>query len=67
VTRAENVVSSKLEMSSPTPRRLRVGVVLVAAASGLSTVARTIAEAVAAAAFIGMGCEVLRGPGHVRG
>lgn len=46
---------------------LVVGVVLVAAASGLSTVARTIAEAVPAAAFIGMGSALLRGSGHVRG
>jgi hypothetical protein len=45
---------------------LAVGVILVAAASGLSTVARTVAEAVPAAAFIGMGSALLRGPGHVR-
>ncbi|MCU1613640.1 MAG: conserved rane protein of unknown function [Frankiales bacterium] len=46
---------------------LVVGVVLVTAASGLPSVARTIAEAVPAAAFIGMGCALLRGSGHVRG
>ena len=46
---------------------LAVGVALVAAASGLSTVARTVAEAVPAAAFIGMGYSSLRGPGRVRG
>jgi hypothetical protein len=45
---------------------LAVGVVLVAAASGLSTVARTVAEAVPAAAFIAMGWALLRGSGHVR-
>lgn len=43
---------------------LAVGVILVAAASGLPTVARTVAEAVPAAAFIGMGWALLRGPGH---
>jgi hypothetical protein len=41
---------------------LVVGVVLVAAASGLPTLARTVAEAVTAAAFIGMGRAMLRGP-----
>ncbi|MCU1618164.1 MAG: conserved rane protein of unknown function [Modestobacter sp.] len=46
---------------------LAVGVVLVAAASGLPTVARTIAEAVPAAAFIGMGSALLRGSRHGRG
>jgi hypothetical protein len=45
---------------------LAVGVILVAGASGLSTVARTVAEAAPAAAFIGMGLSLLRGPGHVR-
>jgi hypothetical protein len=40
---------------------LAIGVVLVAAASGLPAVARTIAEAVPAAAFIGMGMAMLRG------
>jgi hypothetical protein len=39
---------------------LMVGVVLVAAASGLSNVPRTIAAAVPDAAFIGMGVAVLR-------
>ncbi len=39
---------------------LGVGVVLVAAASGLPTLARTIAEAFPAAAFIGMGTSLLR-------
>jgi hypothetical protein len=46
---------------------LVVGVVLVAASSGLPTVARTIAEAAPAAAFVGMGAALLRGPGHGRG
>ena len=45
---------------------LVVGVVLVAGASGQSTVARTIAEAVVAAAFVGMGCALLRGTARVR-
>jgi hypothetical protein len=45
---------------------LAVGVILVAAASGQSTVARTVAEAVPAAAFIGMGFSLLPGLGHVR-
>ena len=39
---------------------LMVGVVLVAAASGLSNVPRTVAAAVPAAAFIGMGVALLR-------
>jgi hypothetical protein len=39
---------------------------LVAAASGLSVIMRTVAEAVPAAAFIGMGLGVLRGSGRVR-
>jgi hypothetical protein len=39
---------------------LMVGVALVAAASGLSNVPRTVAAAVPAAAFIGMGVAVLR-------
>ena len=39
---------------------LMVGVVLVAAASGLSNVPRTVAAAFPAAAFIGMGVAVLR-------
>jgi hypothetical protein len=39
---------------------LMVGVVLVVAASGLPNVARTVAEAVPAAAFIGMGSALLR-------
>lgn len=39
---------------------LAVGVVVVAAASGLPVLARTIAEAVPAAAFISMGAVVLR-------
>ncbi len=43
-----------------TGRCLAVGVVLVACASGLPTVARTLAEAVAAAAFIGMGTSLVR-------
>lgn len=43
---------------------LMVGVVLVAAASGLPTVARTLAEAVPAAAFIGMGTALIRSPMH---
>jgi hypothetical protein len=51
------------------PRRtgvcLAVRVVLVAGASGLSTVAGTVAEAVPAAAFIGTGSALLRGSGHV--
>jgi hypothetical protein len=46
---------------------LAVGVVLVAVASGLSTIARAVAEAVPAAAFIGMGSALLRGSSHVRG
>jgi hypothetical protein len=46
---------------------LVVGVVLVAAASGLSTVPRTVAEAVSAAAFVGMGSALIKGSGHVRG
>ncbi|MCW2615557.1 MAG: conserved rane protein of unknown function [Frankiales bacterium] len=46
---------------------LVVGVVLVAAASGLPTLLRTIAELVPAAAFIGMGAALLRGSRHVRG
>jgi hypothetical protein len=46
---------------------LAVGVVFVAAASALPTVARTVAEAVPAAAFIAMGSALLRGSGHVRG
>ncbi len=45
---------------------LAVGVVLVAAASGLPTIVRTIAEAVPAAAFIGMGTALLRGSRRVR-
>jgi len=45
---------------------LAVGVVLVAVASGQSTVARTIAEAVAAAALAGMGWALLRGTAPVR-
>jgi hypothetical protein len=45
---------------------LAIGVVLVVAASGQGTVARTIAEAVPAAAFIGMGWAILRGRAHVR-
>jgi hypothetical protein len=45
---------------------LVVGVVLVAAASALPSLARTVAEAVPAAAFIGMGLAVLRGSGRVR-
>ena len=45
---------------------LAVGVVLVALASGQSTVARTIAEAVAAAALAGMGWALLRGTARVR-
>lgn len=44
---------------------LAAGVVLVAAASGLPVLARTIAEAVPAAAFIGMGAALLRDFGHV--
>jgi hypothetical protein len=40
---------------------LAVGVVAVAAASGLPTLARTLAEALPAAAFIGMGSVLLRG------
>jgi hypothetical protein len=40
---------------------LMAGVVLVVAASGLSDVARTVAAAVPATAFIGMGIAVLRG------
>lgn len=43
------------------------GVALVVAASGPSTVARTIAEGVPAAAFIGMGSALLRGSARVRG
>jgi hypothetical protein len=39
---------------------LMLGVVLVAAASGLPTLARTIAESVPAAAFIGMGTALMR-------
>jgi hypothetical protein len=39
---------------------LMVGVILVAAASGLPTVARTLAEALPAAAFVGMGTRLLR-------
>ncbi|MEO9140043.1 MAG: hypothetical protein ABI345_13370 [Jatrophihabitans sp.] len=39
---------------------LAVGVVLVAAASGLPTVVRAIAEAFPAAAFIGMGAALIR-------
>jgi hypothetical protein len=46
---------------------LVVGVVLVAAASEFSSVARTVAEALPAAAFIGMGSALCRGPGRVRG
>jgi hypothetical protein len=46
---------------------LVLGVVLVAAASGLPAVARTVAEAVTAAAFIGMGSALLPGAHHVRG
>lgn len=46
---------------------LAVGVVLVAAASALPTVGRTLAEAVPAAAFCGMGLALLRNPGGVRG
>jgi hypothetical protein len=46
---------------------LAVGVVLVAAASTLSTVARTLAETVPAAAFIGMGCALLRGTNRASG
>ena len=46
---------------------LAIGVVLVAAASGQGTIARTIAEAVPAAAFIGMGWALLRGCADVRG
>lgn len=45
---------------------LAVGVVLVAAASVLPAIARTVAEAVPAAAFIGMGIAVLRGVGRAR-
>jgi hypothetical protein len=45
---------------------LVVGVVLVTAASGLPSVARTIAEAVPASAIIGMGYALLRGSGHAR-
>jgi hypothetical protein len=41
---------------------LAVGVVVVAAASGLPTLARTVAEAVPAAAFIGIGWALLRRP-----
>jgi hypothetical protein len=44
---------------------LAVGVVMVAAASGLPVLARTLAEAVPAAAFIGMGSALLRDSGHV--
>jgi hypothetical protein len=40
---------------------LMVGVVLVAAASGLPNIARTLAEAVTAAAFTGMGFALLSG------
>jgi hypothetical protein len=40
---------------------LAAGAVVVAGASALSTVVRTFAEAVPAAAFIGMGCALLRG------
>jgi uncharacterized membrane protein YedE/YeeE len=39
---------------------LALGVVMVAAASGLPSLARTIAEAVPAAAFIGMGLALLQ-------
>jgi hypothetical protein len=44
---------------------LAAGVILVAAASGLDVLARTVAEAVPAAAFIGMGSALLRGTDHV--
>jgi hypothetical protein len=40
---------------------LMVGVVLVVSASGLPMIARTVAEAVPAAAFIGMGSALLSG------
>ncbi len=40
---------------------------LVVAAPGLSTVARTVAEGIPAAAFIGMGSALLRGSACVRG
>ncbi|MEP6851695.1 MAG: hypothetical protein ABJA87_03415 [bacterium] len=46
---------------------LAVGVLLVAAASGLPVFARTIAEGVPAAAFIGMGAVLLRGSARVPG
>jgi hypothetical protein len=46
---------------------LTVGVVLVAAASGLPVLAQTLAEAVRAAAFIGMGSALLRESRHVSG
>jgi hypothetical protein len=45
---------------------LAVGVVLVASASGLPTIVRTMAEAVPAAAFIGMGTALLRGSRRAR-
>jgi hypothetical protein len=45
---------------------LVAGVVLVAAASGLPVLARTIAEAVPAAAFIAMGAALLRRGDHGR-
>jgi hypothetical protein len=45
---------------------LAVGVVLVASASGLPTVVRTIAEAVPAAAFVGMGTALVRGSRRAR-
>jgi hypothetical protein len=41
---------------------LMVGVVLVAAASGLPTIARTVAEALPVIAFVGMGFALLRSP-----
>jgi hypothetical protein len=44
---------------------LTVGVVLVAAASGLPVLARTVAEAVPAAAFIGMGAALQRNSRYV--
>jgi hypothetical protein len=44
---------------------LAVGVALVAVASGLPVLARTVAEAVPATAFIGMGSALLRGSDRV--
>jgi hypothetical protein len=43
---------------------LMAGVVLVAAASDLPNIARTVAAALPAVAFIGMGCALLDRAGH---